>query len=172
MKTNLLATLVLSLIALNATADVLKDVSAKVVIRKISASDGKITEVCRKTISSPVFQILEKMPMATLPFAPVKCTMMMGFIPLTISVTPNILEANVPADSKDLMLGDLGGGVVTYVGGTLTVEAADLPAMTIDQIQTLKLMQAPIMNGSSLVGAMPSKVFITMMPILRILHGN
>lgn len=165
MKRNLLATFVLSLIAFKATADVLKDVSAKVVIRKMSALDGKVTEVCSKTISAPVFQILEKMPMAQLPFAPVKCTTMMEFIPLTIIVTPNILEANVSADSKDLMLADLGGGAVTYVGGTLTVEAADLPAMTPDQIQTLKLMQPPIMNGSSLVGAMPSKVFITMMPI-------
>ena len=100
MKTNLLATLALSLIALNATADVLKDVSAKIVIRKISVLDGKVTEVCRKTISAPVFQILEKMPMAPLPFAPVKCEAMTGDLALTITLTPNVLEANVPAASK------------------------------------------------------------------------
>lgn len=165
MKKNLVATLVLSLIALNATAAVLKDVSAQVVIRKVSALDGKVTEVCRKTISAPVFQILEKMPMAPLPFVPVKCEAMAGDLALTITVTPNILEANVPTDTKDLMLADMGGGPVTYVGGMLTVEAKDSSSMTAEQLKTLKLLQAPIMNGSSLVGAMPSKVFITMMPI-------
>ncbi len=165
MKTNLLATFVLSLIALKATADVLKDVSAKVVIRKISALDGKVTEVCRKTISAPVFQILEKMPMTPLPFAPVKCEAMAGDLALTITVTPNILEANVLADTKDLMLADMGGGLVTYVGGVLTVEAKNSSSMTAEQLKNLKLLQAPIMNGSGLVGAMPSKVFITMAPI-------
>ena len=165
MKRNLLATFVLSLIAFKATADVLKDVSAKVVIRKMSALDGKVTEVCSKTISAPVFQILEKMPMAQLPFAPVKCEAMAGDLSLFITVTPNILETTVPVDSKDLMLADMGGGLVTYVGGMLTVEAKDSSSMTAEQLKTLKLLQAPIMNGSGLLGAMPSKVFITMAPL-------
>ncbi len=175
MKTKLLAILMMTSLTHPAWAQAseaqvlsLKVASAKLVIRKISGIDGKTTEVCRKTISVPIFEISNNMPMSPLPFVPLKCEAMMGEEAVTVTVTPSILEGNIPADTKDLMLADLGGGFVKYFGGILTVEPSTTKWMSSPEKLLSKnaslILQAPVMNGSGVLGSAPAKVFVTLAP--------
>ena len=144
----------------------LKMATAKVVIRKISGKDGQVTEVCRKTLKIPIFIITKNMPASPMAFVPVKCETKMGEQALTVTLTPSALEGSIPADSKDLMLADLGGAYVKYFGGILTVEPSALKTMSaLEQKNSLMFLQAPVMNGSSLLGTAPAKAFVTLAPI-------
>ena len=148
MKTIFFTSFVILALSLNALARPVSS-SVKIVIRKISGQDGQITEVCRKTLTAPVFQIAAKMPDSALPFPIIKCLSTIDDKDVTITVAPSALETNLPIDSKDLMLADFGGGAMKYFGGTLTLETA---------------MQGPLMNGAGIAGKTPAKVFIALAP--------
>ena len=140
MKTSLFASFVILTLSLNVIASPVSS-SVKIVIRKISGDDGQVSEVCRKTLTAPVFQISTKMPDKPLAFPVIKCQSTVNDKVVTITLTPSALEGVLPSDSKDLMLADFGGGSMKYFGGILTLEP---------------VLQVPVMNGSGIAGKTPA----------------